>query len=130
MIMKRYIKAVGLQPVKHRKYHIIDLDHNIFVEETTRKEVLSWLDEFLENLQYDWYQDDDTSFAILYSDGSSDFITQSDYDGHRIKRTGIFSMVYSNPENCVVFGPYEINQYGVVTPAFEMHIDDNIERVE
>ena len=128
--MKRYIKTAGLQPVKNRKYHIIDLDQDIFVEETTRKEVLSWLDEFLENLQYDWYQDDDTSFAILYADGSSDFISQSDYNGHRIKRTGILSMVYSNPEDCIVFGPYEINQYGVITPSTEMRTDPNIEEVK
>ena len=128
--MKKYIRAGKLQPKKVRKYHIKDIDTFIEVEETTRKEVLSWLDEFLENLQYDWYTDDDTSYAILYYDGSSDFITQSDYDGHRVKRTGIASIVYSNPEDYIVFGPYEMNAYGVVTPAFEMSIDDNIEEVK
>lgn len=128
--MKKYIRAGKLQPTKVRKYHIKDIDTFIEVEETTRKEVLSWLDEFLENLQYDWYTDDDTSYAILYFDGSRDFITQSDYDGHRVKRTGIASIVYSNPEDYIVFGPYEMNAYGVVTPAFEMSIDDNIEEVK
>jgi hypothetical protein len=42
--MKRYVFA-KLQPFKIRKYHIIDLDCDIEVEEVTRKEILGWLND-------------------------------------------------------------------------------------
>lgn len=127
--MKRYIKCYKLQPIKVKKYHIIDLDCDITVEETTRKEVLSWLDEFIENLQYDWFVSDDT-YMILYSDGKEEYISQDNYDGHSVRRIGILSMVYSNPEDSVVFGPYAINDAGVVTTSAYMDIDPNIVEVK
>lgn len=126
--MKRYVFA-KLQPFKIRKYHIIDLDCDIEVEETTRKEILGWLNDFLENLQYDWFVSDDV-FMILYSDGKEEYISQDTYDGHPIRKIGIVSMVYSNPEDDVVFGSYSINDCGVVTPSVFMNIDDNIQEVK
>lgn len=126
--MKRYVFA-KLQPFKIRKYHIIDLDCDIEVEEVTRKEILGWLNDFLENLQYDWFVSDDV-FMILYSDGKEEYISQDTYDGHPIRKIGIVSMVYSNPEDDVVFGPYSINDCGVVTPSVFMNIDDNIQEVK
>lgn len=128
--MKRYVP----QPYTRRKFLIQDIDAMCYVEETTRKEVFSYLDNYLEVLEDakerpDIYQGEDESFAILYSNGLSEFITQ-DYDGHPIRRIGIVSMVYSNSEDSIVFGPYSINEYGVVTPSDEMSIDPNIVEVE
>lgn len=127
--MKRYVSA-GQQPYKIRKYHIIDLDCDIEVEETTRKDVLGWLDDFIENLQYDWYVNSDDAFMILYANGQEEYISQDTYDGHPIRRIGIVSMVYSNPEDYVVFGPYSINDCGVVTTSTYMDIDPNIVEVK
>ena len=123
--MKRYVP----QPIKRKTYHIIDLDIDIVVEETTRKEIFSWLDEYLENFQYSWFNPSDDVFHILYSDGSSDSIDQN-YDGHHVRKQNIISMVYDNASTSIVFGPYEINYYGVVTPAFETDIDPNIVEVK
>ena len=123
--MKRYVQ----QPYKHKTYHIIDIDTDIIVEETTRKEVFSYIDEYLENLQYDWFDPSDDAFHILYSDGTYDDIDQN-YDGHRIRKQNIVSMVYDNPCTSIVYGPYEINYYGVVTPSTVTDIDEsNIELV-
>lgn len=123
--MKRYVR----QPYKHKTYHIIDIDMDIIVEETTRKEVFSYIDEYLENLQYDWFDPSDDAFHILYADGTYDDIDQN-YDGHRIRKQNIVSMVYDNPGTSVVYGPYEINYYGVVTPSTVTDIDEsNIELV-
>lgn len=127
--MKRYIKCYKLQPVKVKKYHIIDLDCDITIEETTRKEVLGWLDDFIENLQYDWFVSDDT-YMILYSNGEEEYISQDNYDGHHIRKTGILSMVCNNPEDSVTFGPYAINDAGVVTTSAYMDIDPNIVEVK
>lgn len=126
--MKRYIKCYKLQPIKVKQYHIIDLDCDIIVEETTRKEVLGWLNDFIENLQYDWFVSDD-AYMILYSNGEEEYISQDNYDGHHIRKTGILSMVYSNSEGCVTFGPYAINDAGVVTTSSYMDIDPNIVEV-
>lgn len=127
--MKRYIKCYKLQPVKVKKYHIIDLDVDIIVEETTRKEILSYLDEYLDNLE-SGYDMSDYAFYILYSNGDSVSIVENDYnDTYKIKRQNIVSMVFDNPETSMTFGPYSINDSGVVTPSFEMEIDDNIELV-
>lgn len=128
--MKKYIKSAGLQPVKLRKYHIIDLDCDIEVEETTRKEILSYLDEYLENLEYG-YDMSDFAFHILYTNGNTVSIVDNDYtDAHQIRRQNILSMVYDNPSTSMTFGPYSINEYGVVTPSTQMSIDPNIVEVK
>ena len=126
--MKRYVSA-GLQPVKVHKYHIIDLDCEIIVEETTRKEILSYLDEYLENLEYG-YDMSDFAFHILYTNGKAiSIVDNDDTDAHQIRRQNILSMVYDNPSTSMTFGPYAINEYGVVTPSDKMYIDPNIEEV-
>ena len=126
--MKKYIRTSKLQPYNRKTYHIKDIDTDIIVEETTRKEVLGYLEEYLDNLPYDWFDPSDEVFHILYSNGSFDSIDQN-YDGHKIAKTGIVAMVYDNPSTSITFGPYEINAYGVVTPAFDTEIDPNIELV-
>ncbi len=127
--MKRLVSAYKLQPYKRKTYHINDIDCDIIVEETTRKEVFSYIDVYLENFAYDWFDASDEAFHILYSDGSYDDI-DINYDGHKIRKTNIVSMVYDNPGTSIVFGPYEINQYGVVTPSTETIIDENVTLVK
>ena len=106
---------------KDRRFLIQDIDCEILVEVTTRKEILSWLDEHIENFDYDWFDRSNESFSILYKDGSYDTVNE-DYDGHKVRRQNIASIVYDNPETSMVYGNFEINEYGVVTPAFEEKI--------
>ena len=108
--MKQYVKSYKLQPYKRKTYHIVDIDCDIIVEETTRKEVFSYMDEYIENFQNEWFDASDESFHILYADGTYDDIDQN-YDGHRIRKQNIISMVYDNPGTSIVYGPYEINYY-------------------
>ena len=46
-----------------------------------------------------------------------------DYDGHKIRRQNIASIVYDNPCTSIVYGNFAINEYGVVTTAFEEDIN-------
>lgn len=114
--------------LRTKRFNIQDIDSNMIVEECTRKELLSWLDEYIDNTKYDWFDGSDQAFSILYNDGSYDFINE-EYDGHHVKRTGIASIVYDNPSTSMVYGDYEINEYGVVTPAFSIEIHPNIVEV-
>ena len=100
-----------------KKHYIADVDCTIEVEiMTTIKDVFDWLNQYIENLKYDWFDATDESFQILYKDGTTDYI-DSFYDGHKIRRQNIKSMVYSNTEDYIVYGNYEINDCGVVNVA-------------
>lgn len=111
---------------KVRRFLIQDIDCVMTVEVTTRKELLFYLDQYLENFQYEWYDASLEVFRILYKDGTFDYIYE-DYDGHKIKQQNIAAIVYDNPEDSIVFGNFEINDCGVVNPSFEEQIaDDNI----
>ena len=123
--MKRYVR----QQVKRKIYRIKDEDFELIVEETTRKELLSYLDEYLENLE-SGFDMSDFAFHILYNTGDTVSIIDTDYDGQPIRRQNILSMVYDNPNTSITYGPYAINAYGVVTPSANMKIDDNIEEVK
>ena len=114
--------------MRTKTFLIKDLDCKMIVEETTRKEILDYMEEYIENLSYDWFDGSDSSFDILYRDGSSDCIS-NDYDGHKVKKTNIQAIVYDNPCTSMTFGHYSINEYGVVSTAFETMIDSNIEEV-
>lgn len=109
--------------MKTREFLIKDIDCKVIVEETTRKEVLSWLKDYVDNFNYDCDMSD-IAFSILYKDGTSDFINE-DYDGHKIKLTNIASIVYDNPCTSMVYGNYSINEYGVVSTSFEMEIEES-----
>ena len=100
--------------IKEIPIHIKDVDCIITIEVMSKaKDIFDYLEQYADNLQYDWFNPDDESFQILYKDGTSEYIDNS-YDGHKIKRIGIQSMVYNNPETYIVYGTYEINDYGVV----------------
>lgn len=100
-----------------RTFHIADVDCNIEIEiMSTTKDVFDWLDQYIENLGYDFFDASDESFQILYKDGTTEYIDSS-YDGHKIRRQNIQSMVYNNPCTYIVYGTYEVNEFGVVNIA-------------
>lgn len=100
-----------------KKHYIADVDCTIEVEIMSKaKDVLDWMDEYIENLQYDWFDSSDDSFEILYKDGTIEYV-DSEYDGHKIKRQNIKSIVYNNPEDYIVYGEYEMNEFGVAHTA-------------
>lgn len=111
--------------MKSRHFLITDIDEKMIVEETTRKDILGYIDEHLENIEYG-NDMSDYAFRILYKDGSTDEVSGNDYDGHKIKRINILSIVVDNPYTSMTYGNYRINQYGVVNPSNEMEIDNNI----
>lgn len=115
--------------MKTRNFLIKDIDCEIIIEITSRKEMFSYLDEYIDNFEYDWFDGSDSVFSILYDDGTYDFVNE-EYDGHKIKRQHISSMVYDNPCTSMVCGNFEINEYGIVTTSFNEVINkENIEEV-
>ena len=88
-----------------RYFLISDINEKMLVVETTRKDILGYIDEHLENIEYR-YDMCDYSFRILYKDGSIDNVSGNDYDGHKIKRINILSVVVDNPCNSVTYGNY------------------------
>lgn len=112
--------------MKTLTFKILDIDTNIVVElSNTQKEIFDWMDEYIENLQYDWYDGSDMSFKILYKDGTEDIIDM-DYDGHKVKRNNIKSLVFDNPSTSMVYGTYQINEYGVVNTSDTINMSKNI----
>jgi hypothetical protein len=111
--------------VKSRCFLIADIDTKMIVEETTRKDIIGYIEEYLENIEYG-NDMSDYAFRILYKDGSTDEVFGNDYNGHKIKRINILSIVVDNPCTSITYGNYRINQYGVVNPSSEMEIDNNI----
>ena len=115
---------------KDRRFLVKGIDCEVIVEVTSRKEVIGWMDEYLENLPYEWFDGSNDCFHILYKDGTYDCINE-DYDGHKIKRINIASIVYDNAASSMVYGNFDINEYGVVTPSFEEKIaQDNIVEIK
>lgn len=99
--------------MNRRIFNVNDIDVNIVVEISTKKEIFSWLNDFIDNLPYDWFSSDDT-YSILYNDGTFDYIDM-EYDGHKIRKQNIKSLVFSNDCSYMVYGNFEINEWGVVT---------------
>lgn len=111
---------------KVRRFLIQDIDCVMTIEVTTRKELLSCLDGYLDIFKCQYHDASLEVFRILYKDGTFDYIDE-DYDGHKINRQHIAAIVYDNPEDSIVFGNFEINDCGVVSPAFKEKVaDDNI----
>ena len=71
-----------------KTFLIQDIDCEMIVEEVPRKEVLDWLNDYIENSVFDWFDGSDQAFSILYKDGTTDFINE-EYDGHKVRRTNI-----------------------------------------
>lgn len=97
-----------------RTIHTSDNDIDVQIEIMTKtKDILDLIDEYIENLENDWFDPTDDSFEILYKDGTTDSV-DSCYDGHKIRRQNIKSIVYDNPCTYIVYGDYEVNEYGIV----------------
>lgn len=116
-------------------YWIEDIESEMTVEEISRKEMLEMMDEMLRDMRDDIegkslfpsdYSED--MIAILYEDGTEEVIDEGFYFDHplnyHIKRQHIVSMTYDNAETVMTYGPYEINEWGVVGTSKTMKIDD------
>lgn len=114
--------------MKLKQFLITDIDEKMIVAETSRKDILGYIDDHIENIALG-NDMDDYAFRILYKDGSIDGVPGNDYDGHKIKRINIVSIVVDNPWTSITYGNYRVNQYGVVNPSSEMGIDKNIMEV-
>ena len=116
-----------------RYFFINDIQTTSIVEFETRKELLSYLDCYLYNHEMVKEIENnggfsnidlmDESYAILYKDGTIDIIDE-EYDGHKVKRQNIVSIVYTNASTSIVYGPFEINEYGIVTVSDKIIIDN------
>ena len=117
--------------VAERIFKVEDIDCEIIVEVVSKqKDIFDFLDEYIDNLSYDWFDGSDDSFEILYNDGTSEYISD-DYDGHKIRRNNIASMVYNNACTAVVYGKFEVNEYGIVyASADEKIAEQNITEVK
>lgn len=104
-------------------YSIVDFEDKAIVIECTRqKEILEYLDNALELVdedseygQFNWdviFADD--SFYITYTDGS---FYSCGWDGEygKYKKKGIERIIYTNAYDVMVYGDYEVNEWGCVS---------------
>ena len=113
-----------------RTFLIKDMDCKIVCEMDSRKHLLGFLSDYVDSFEYEWFDPSDDSYEILYDDGTYDFIDE-EYDGHKIRKQHIASIVYSNPNTYVIYGNFEMNEYGVVHTSFNEVIDNtNIEEIK
>lgn len=115
--MKKYERKV---------YYIEDIESEMYIEEVDRKTLVDIAAEREQDYKDGFFQQHDFSddtIYILYKDGTFDCINE-EYDGHHIKRQNIVSILNDNGETDMVWGPYEINEWGVVTVNDEMKISD------
>lgn len=111
---------------ENRKFIIPSIDCTSVVEFETRKNLLDYLDCFIENLQQGFKPEE--YYDMLYDDGTEDRIDQ-EYDGHKIRRQHIVSMVYNNEMTSCVYGNFEINEWGSVYPSIETIISEKLKEI-
>lgn len=104
-------------------YNLID-EYVITIYQTTRKDLLDQMDEFIENLGYG-YDMSDFSYSILYDNGDNVFLAENWYEGEKIRRTHIVSIVETNGEEDEVYGPFELTDDGNVYTNTVETISDN-----
>lgn len=109
-------------------YNFID-EYIITIYQTTRKDLLGYVDEFIENLEYG-HDMSDFSYQILYSTGDEVYLAQDWYEGEKIRRTHIVSIVGTNPEEDMVFGSFELSDEGRVYIASQEKISDNFIEID
>lgn len=125
----------------NRYFYMEDIDCVVTVEYASRKELLELLDNHIDNVRtYNemiangnpnacYYENNDDVFEILYKDGTTDYIND-EYDGHKIRRQNIASIVYCNYSTYMVYGNFEMSENGVASPAFEDAIDESLKEVD
>lgn len=110
---------------KDRYFYIKDVECTTTISYTTRKELLWLLDNILNN-RYDTYEfmeDVGACFHIMYKDGSEDVIDMF-YDGHKIKKINIASIVYTDATENLVYGNFEVSECGLVSASLTEKIDN------
>ncbi len=114
-----------MKKANRKVYRIEDdgFETEVYIETATRRELLDLLDDTINSWNLGANCDD--VFEILYKDGTTEYINQ-EYDGHKIRRTGIASIVYDNMYNYMTYGPIEFNMCGFVKPAFENCIPEYV----
>ena len=108
---------------KDRYFFMKDIEATIIVEHTTKKDLLSWLAEYVEMITGGYGYAKDDTYEILYTDGTTDYINE-EYDGHKIRKTNIAAIVNSNASTYLTYGKYEVSETGVVYAAFDEKIDN------
>ena len=112
--------------LENREFIIPSINCTSVVEFDTRKNLLDYMECFIENLKQGFKPEE--YYDILYSDGTEDRIDQ-EYDGHKIRRQHIVSMVYNNVITSCVYGNFEINECGSVYPAIQTIISEKLKEV-
>lgn len=93
----------------------------IFEVMTSRKEILSYImDCYINNKDF---IDDDFSLYIQYKDGSSYYIGGNDEEG-KFRKTGIETVVESNPATTVLYGNYKIYNIDDIEEEYSEKVDD------
>ena len=108
-----------------RYFYIKDVECTTTISYTTRKELLWLLDNILNN-RYDTFEfmeDEGACFHIMYKDGSEDVIDMF-YDGHKIKKINIASIVYTDATENLVYGDFEVSECGSVGASLTEKIDN------
>lgn len=104
--------------MKKVEYDIEGFDDikSIVYETKRQKDILSCLDEMLENaINFGWeYIFADDSFYIEYTDGSTYEATECGEYGSYKKRN-IKRIIHINANDTMVYGDYVVNQYGNVS---------------
>lgn len=125
----------------NRYFYMEDIDCVVTVEYASRKELLELLGNHIEcckrhgemvangNPDAKFWDCSEEVFMILYKDGTTDYI-DGDYDGHKIRRQHIASIVECNSSTYMVYGNFEMNENGVASPAFEDAIDESLKEVD
>lgn len=88
---------------------------SLVIETNRQKDILDILDEMLENAEiFGWssiFEDD--SFYIEYTDGTTYGALQYGEYG-TYKKRNIKRIIYVNANDTMVYGEYEVNEYGNV----------------
>lgn len=84
------------------------------------KEIKSYImDCYIENKEF---LDDDFALYIRYKDGSEYYLSGTGEEG-KFKKTGIETVVESNPATCVLYGNYKIYNIDNIEEEYSEEID-------
>ena len=87
----------------------------------TRKEIMAYImDAYINNKEW---LDDDFALYIRYKDGSDYYLSGADEDG-KFKKTGIETVIESNPATCVLYGNYRIYNIDDIDEEYSEENDD------
>ena len=110
-----------------RYFYSKEIDATLTVSYESRKTLLEMIDEMVKMMNSsEGYRD--CQYGILYKDGSADIIDE-EFDGHKIRRTNIKSIVYTDGSGVMVYGHFEVNDALSVTASDEDVVDESIEEV-